>query len=118
MLAAQEMTRTALQRQYRHLASLLAAEPNVADIRAALAGELQPHAYESATLIQAERWRDRLLSADDSQLAAFMERFPGCDRTLVRQLVRNARKEQELEKPPRSARKLFRYIKQLSDPQD
>lgn len=38
VLAAKGMTRTALQRQYRHLSSLLARE-NVAAIRAALSGK-------------------------------------------------------------------------------
>jgi ribosome-associated protein len=40
VLAAKEMTRTALQRQYRYLSSLLAKEEDLAAIRAALAGKL------------------------------------------------------------------------------
>ena len=114
VVAAKTMTRTALQRQYRYLASLMVDE-DASAIRAALSGQLQPHADEVAVLHDAERWRDRLLSADESQLAAFVERFPECDRTHLRQLVRNAKKERDLEKPPRSARQLFRYLKQLID---
>ena len=53
LLAAKEMTRSALQRQYRYLSSLLA-EEDVAAIRAALTGELQPHAEEVAALHEAE----------------------------------------------------------------
>ena len=116
LLAAKGMTRTALQRQYRYLSSLLA-EEDVAAIRAALTGKLLPHAEEVAALHQAEHWRDKLLSADQGQLAAFVERFPQCDRTHLRQLVRNAKKEHDLDKPPRSARQLFRYLRQLSDQQ-
>jgi len=117
LLAAKTMTRTALQRQYRHIASLMVDEDSVA-LRAALAGELKPHAEEVAALHEAEHWRDELLSDDDSRIAEFVERYPDCDRTHLRQLVRNAKKERTLNKPPKSARQLFRYIKQLSPPPD
>ena len=115
-LASHGMARNALQRHYRHLSSLLS-EEDVAAIRAALAGTLQPHAEDVAKLHEAEQWRDKLLSADETQLAAFVERYPECDRTHVRLLVRNARKELEIDKPPKSARQLFRYLRGLIDPQ-
>lgn len=114
LLATKGMTRSALQRQYRHLSSLLARE-DVAALRRGLTGELQPHAEEVAALHEVEYWRDRLLSADERQLAAFVERYPECDRTRLRQLVRNAKKERDLDKPPRSARVLFRYLLSLAD---
>lgn len=117
VLAAQGMARNSLQRHYRYLSSLLA-EEDVTAIRAALAGELQPHVEDVAKLHEAERWRDTLLSGDESQLAAFVEQHPACDRTHVRLLVRNARRELELDKPPNSARELFRYVRRLSDPRD
>jgi len=112
LLATREMARNALQRQYRYVSSLLARE-DVTTLRAVLAGELQPHAEEVAVLHEAEGWRDKLLAADPSQLTAFVERHPECDRTHLRRLVRQAKKERDLEKPPRSARQLFRYLKQL-----
>ncbi len=117
LLAGKGMTRTALQRQYRHLSSLLV-EEDVAAIRAALSGELQPHAEEIAALHEAEDWRDKLLSADEGRLTAFVERYPECDRTHLRQLVRNAKKERDLDKPPKSARQLFRYLRLLSEQPD
>jgi ribosome-associated protein len=115
--AAQGMARNALQRHYRYLSSLLA-EEDVAAIRTALTGELQPHVTYVAQQHEAERLRDELLSGDERQLAAFIERYPECDRTHVRLLVRNARKELDLDKPPRSARLLYRYLRRLSDPRD
>lgn len=117
VLAAQGMTRSALQRQYRHLSSLLASE-DVAAIRVALTGQLQPHVEQVAALHEAEHWRDQLLSADEDHVAAFVERYPQCDRTHLGQLVRNAKKERDLGKPPRSARRLFRYVRQLVEPSD
>ena len=59
-----------------------------------------------------ERWRDRLI-ADDDQLNDFTTEYPDADRQHLRQLVRNTRKEAELNKPPASARKLFKYIREL-----
>ena len=117
LLATRRMTRNALQRQYRHLSSLMAGE-DVAAIRAALAGQLQPHAEEVAALHEAERWRDELLSTGEVRLDALVERYPGCDRTHLRQLVRNANKERDLGKPPRSARLLFRYLRSLVEQPD
>lgn len=117
VLAAQRMARNALQRHYRYLSSLLA-EEDVAAIRAALVGELKPHVEDVAKLHEAERWRDTLLSGDESQLAAFAGQYPACDRAHLRRLVRNARREVELDKPPHSARELFRYVRRLSDPRD
>ncbi len=115
--AAQGMARNALQRHYRYLSSLLA-EEDVAAIRTALTGELQPHLKDVTEQHEAERWRDELLTGDERQFAAFVERYPKFDRTHVRLLVRNTRKELDLGKPPRSARLLFRYLRRLSDPRD
>ena len=115
--AAQGMARNALQRHYRHLSSLLGQE-DVAAIRTALTGERKSHVRDVANLHEAERFRDELVSGDERQLAAFVERYPECDRTHVRLLVRNARKELDHDKPPRSARLLYRYLRRLSEPQD
>ena len=117
LLATHGMPRNALHRQYRYLASLLVQE-DVDAIRAGLAGELRPHAEEVAAFHEMEHWRDRLLSDDPVALDEFVERYPGCDLDQIRQLVKNARKELDLDKPPRSARQLYRYLRQLSDTRD
>lgn len=113
VMAAKKMTRGALQRQLRHLPSLIE-EEDVASIRGALSGALHPHAKEVAFLHEAERWRDELLSGDENLLARFVEQHPASDRQHLGQLVRNAKKERNQDKPPRSARQLFRYLKSLS----
>ncbi len=60
----------------------------------------------------AERWRARLLDADDAgALTAFIAEHPGADATRLRQLIRNAQKERRENKPPRAARELFRLIR-------
>jgi ribosome-associated protein len=112
VLEAQRLERNALSRQYKYLSALLGDEDADA-IRAALAGALKPHADEVAKLHELERWRDRLLSGEEDGFAAFVERYPACDRVHVRLLVSNARKELEQGKPPKSARELLRYVRGL-----
>ncbi|MDN3522400.1 ribosome biogenesis factor YjgA [Halomonas ramblicola] len=58
-----------------------------------------------------EAWRDRLLEEGDGALEAFIADHPDVDRQALRQLIRNARRERERGKPPASARKLFRLIR-------
>jgi ribosome-associated protein len=60
-----------------------------------------------------EGWRERLLT-DDAALTAFAAEHPDADLQAIRTLIRNARKEQKLAKPPRAYRELFRLIKECS----
>ncbi len=63
---------------------------------------------------QAERWRDNLLSEQGEQiLTALINEFPTTDRQYIRQLQRNALKEKQQQKPPKSARLLYQCIKEL-----
>ena len=59
-----------------------------------------------------ERWRDRLLSDESGVLEQFIEQHPQCDRQQLRQLVRSTHKEKSANKPPASARKLFKLIRE------
>ncbi|MFU8788900.1 MAG: ribosome biogenesis factor YjgA [Methylobacter sp.] len=65
-----------------------------------------------------ERWRDRLISQGDDGLAALLDEQPQADRQLLRQLIRNAQKEAETGKPPKSSRLLYRQLKALFHPED
>jgi ribosome-associated protein len=63
---------------------------------------------------QAERWRDLMLAANgNQQLTLFIEEFPAADSQYLRQLQRNAQKEAKESKPPKSARLLYKYLKEL-----
>ena len=59
-----------------------------------------------------EQWRDKLL-ADDQALTELLNQYPDMDRQHVRQLIRTARKEQAQNKPPASARSLFKYLRSV-----
>ena len=60
-----------------------------------------------------ERWRDSLLDEGDGALGALLEGYPGADRQHIRQLVRSAQQEKEQGRPPKSARLLFKYLRNL-----
>ena len=60
-----------------------------------------------------ERWRDRLIAEGNDALTVLLDEQPQADRQLLRQLLRNAQKEAELGKPPKSSRLLYRQLKEL-----
>lgn len=60
-----------------------------------------------------ERWRDRLISEGNNALTELLDEQPQADRQLLRQLLRNAQKEAEAGKPPKSSRLLYRHLKEL-----
>lgn len=61
----------------------------------------------------AERWRDRLLQGDAEALTKLLGQWPSADSQKIKQLMRNAGKELEQGKPPKSARIIYRYLKDL-----
>jgi ribosome-associated protein len=61
----------------------------------------------------AERWRDRLIAEGNDALTELLDEQPQADRQLLRQLLRNAQKEAEAGKPPKSSRLLYRQLKVL-----
>lgn len=62
----------------------------------------------------AERWRDQLLSEEkEVSLTRLLAEHPSADRQHLRQLVRSAKKEKTQVTPPKYARQLYRYLKDL-----
>ncbi len=61
----------------------------------------------------AERWRDKLIAEGSNALTELLNEQPQADRQQLRQLLRNAQKEVEAAKPPKSSRLLYRYLKDL-----
>ena len=57
-----------------------------------------------------ETWRDKLLTDNDA-VTEFIAEFPEIDVQQLRQLIRNAKKEQEKQQPPKYYRELFQLIK-------
>ncbi|MDM8357792.1 ribosome biogenesis factor YjgA [Pandoraea communis] len=67
---------------------------------------------ETAKLHALERWRERLLAKDEA-LTELLAQHPGADAQQLRTLVRNARREQAAQKPPKAFRELFQALKDL-----
>ncbi len=62
-----------------------------------------------------ERWRDRLILGDNSDLQAYLQEDEGADIQHLRQLLRNAQKEQQQGTPPIASRKLFKYLRERAE---
>jgi ribosome-associated protein len=107
----------AFKRQRKFIAKLLR-EADAALIRARLEQHTQQDARATWQLHVIERWRDRLLAGGDHELNALVAEHPDADRQKLRQLIRDARKEQQAEAPPRSARLLFKFLRELMAPEE
>jgi len=66
----------------------------------------------TAWLHRIERWRDRLLEDADA-LTELLTDHPDVDIQHLRSLIRNAHKEKELNKPPRSYREIFQVLREI-----
>ncbi|MES2932345.1 MAG: ribosome biogenesis factor YjgA [Pseudomonadota bacterium] len=67
---------------------------------------------DTAQMHALERRREKLLT-DDSVLTALLAQHPELDAQQLRTLIRNARKEQAENKPPKAYREIFQILKQL-----
>jgi len=65
-----------------------------------------------------EALRDNLIKGGDNEVSRFMKTYPETDRQRLRQLVRNAVKELNQKKPPKSGRSLFKYIREILEHRD
>jgi ribosome-associated protein len=67
---------------------------------------------DTAAMHALERRRDKLLT-DDGALTELRAQHPEIDVQHLRALIRNARKEQAENKPPKAYREIFQLLKQL-----
>ncbi len=104
----------ARRRQLQYIGRLMR-EVDADAIRARLETVTERGAESVARLHRAERWRARLIE-DDGAFAEFVDAHAGVDAQHLRNLIRNARREAQLDKPPRSFRALFQEIKRILDP--
>jgi len=90
-------------------------EDEVAIIQKTVDGWRGTSKAEAAALHAIERQRERLL-ADDKALTDLYSQHPSLDLQHVRTLIRNARKEQADNKPPKAYREIFQLLKTLQTP--
>jgi ribosome-associated protein len=99
------------RRQLQYLGKLMRTADDE-PIRAGLALIRGESSGEIARLHRLERLRTRLL-ADETALSEIAALWPGADLQYLRQLRRNALKEQENNKPPKSFRAIFQALQEL-----
>jgi ribosome-associated protein len=87
-------------------------EAEVAVIQKAIDSWKGASKAETAAMHALERRREKLL-ADDNALTALLGEAPQLDVQHLRTLIRNARKEQAENKPPKAYREIFQILKQV-----
>ena len=65
---------------------------------------------KAAAFKELETWRDQLIDGNKKLMEEILIKCPDADRQQLTQLVRNAIKERENNKPPKASRALFRYL--------
>ena len=107
-------SRSARRRQLQYIGKLMRGiDP--APIRAAIdAREHQQETHTQAFHLL-EELRDDLVLHGDSALGRVLEYFPQADRQHLRKLARQARREHDEHQPPKTSRRLFRYLRELQE---
>lgn len=94
---------------------------DVDDIKKALSRIDQAKELNTRQFHRVEHWRDKLLEQQDSALQEFLKIYPHSDRNQLRQLVRQAKRQQQMSVDNQQIAKkgaklkLFRYIKELME---
>ena len=114
VMLARRLKKAALQRQLRFISGIMP-EEDVDTILIQLKQIALPQQQEVETLHQVEQWRDKLIAGDNALINNLLQQFGNADRQHLRQLVRNANKEAQGNKPPKASRLLFKYLKELYD---
>ena len=109
---AQKIKKEGYRRQIQYIGKLLRSR-DVEPINQALDKLKNKHNQQIALLHKFEQLRDSLIESGDCE--PIMELYPNADRQQLRSLARAAKKEQEGNKPPKSSRQIFQYLKELSD---
>lgn len=86
-------------------------------IRQALDKLKNRHNQQVALFHKLEQLRDRLIEEGDDAVPDVLNLWPQADRQQLRSLIRNAKKEKEGNKAPKSARLIFQYLRELAEEQ-
>lgn len=100
------------QKRQRQYIGKLMRDVDVGPIVAKLEGWKGISREHNAWQHEIERWRDRLLESNDA-LTELLAAHPGADAQRLRALIRNAHKEKQLNKPPKSYREIFQMLRDL-----
>lgn len=99
----------ALRRQIQYIGTLMR-KIDPAPVQEALLNIEQGNYRKNAEFRAAEKLRDELIAGNDMRIEEIFKKCPDADRQQLTQLVRNARKETEDNKPLKAYRALLRYL--------
>jgi ribosome-associated protein len=102
----------ALRRQMQYIGRLMREDADADTIRARLDSWKGVSVEETTRLHLIERWRLKLLE-DEKSLDALITEYPQADIQRLRTLMRNAKRESDAGKPPKSFRELFQVLREL-----
>ncbi|MBL4828064.1 MAG: DUF615 domain-containing protein [Spongiibacteraceae bacterium] len=106
--------REGLRRQMQYIGKLMR-KTDLQDIEKAYQKLLDGRQEETRHFHLLEQWRDELIEKGPKASEEIMNKHPHADRQYLRQLITRAVKEKQINKAPTSARKLFRYLKELEE---
>lgn len=114
---AQRITQHGARRRQMQLIGKIMRGVEIEPLQAALDEVKGTSAAATARQHRLEKLRERIM-ADDAVFAEIGRDYPGADIQQLRQLRRNALKEAQQGKPPRSYRELFRELRELEGKTD
>ncbi|MFO1388570.1 ribosome biogenesis factor YjgA [Cellvibrio sp.] len=118
ILEARKMPHREARRRHLQFIGRLMRETNHDEIQAAV-DKLQARSDQYVhRQHQIERFRDLLMEGDKQIFQTLVTNCPGIDVQHLKQLVRSAQKERDENLPPKSARKLFSFIREQLELQD
>ncbi|AIU86985.1 ribosome-associated protein [Pectobacterium versatile] len=114
---AQRIKKEGRRRQLQLIGKMLRAR-DPEPIQTALDKLNNRHNQQVALFHKLEQLRDRLIEEGDDVVPDILALYPHADRQQLRSLVRNAQKEKATNKPPKSARQIFQYLRELAETTD
>lgn len=109
---AQKIKKEGYRRQIQYIGKLLR-NRDIEPITQALDKLKNRHNQQVALFHKLEKLRDELIETGDAE--KIMDLFPTADRQQLRTFARLAKKEQQSNKPPKTAKQIFQYLKELSE---
>jgi len=114
---AQKIKKEGRRRQLQLIGKMMRSR-DVEPIRQALDKLKNRHNQQVSLFHKLEALRDRLVEEGDEAISEVLRLYPEADRQQLRVLIRNAQKEKAANKPPKSYRQIFSYLRELAESQD
>lgn len=114
---AQRIKKEGRRRQLQLIGKMMRSR-DVEPIRQALDKLKNRHNQQVSLFHKLEALRDRLVEEGDEAISEVLRLYPEADRQQLRVLIRNAQKEKAANKPPKSYRQIFSYLRELAESQD